>query len=442
MHKPRIALVWQILIGLLAGIAIGALLHRFPESRPWLVDNLLQPAGDIFIKLMKMIVVPIVFACMVVGIAGHGDGKSLGRIGAKSLGYFFCITTLAIIVGLVMGNLLQPGAGTELASLKASAVTLPTSSTGGGHSLGQIIVGIIPDNVINAMAQGSLLSVLFFAVMFGLGVSRLPAERKDPVIALLRGVSEAMFKVTSMIMAYSPIGVFGMIAVTVANFGFSSLLPLAKLIMVSYVSIAFFVLVVLNLVARLCGINLFALMRHIKDELILAFSTASSAAVMPQLMKKLETYGVPPSLVSFVVPVGYSFNLDGASLFLGIGTLFVAQLYGIDLSLGDQALLVVTMVLTSKGAAGVPGFMFVILSATLASAGLPLEGIAFIAGVYRLMEMPTTALNVLGNALAPLVIAKWERREGTAETCGEGACPPLGCAAAPISSPNFPEKTR
>lgn len=204
MHTPRIALVWQIMIGLLAGIAIGALLHQFPESRPWLVDNLLQPAGDIFIKLMKMIVVPIVFACMVVGIAGHGDGKSLGRIGARSLGYFFCITTLAIIVGLVLGNLLKPGAGTELSSLHAASITLPTSS-GAGHSLGQIIVGIIPDNVISAMAQGSLLSVLFFAVMFGLGVARLPAERKDPVIALLRGVSDAMFKVTSMIMAYSPI---------------------------------------------------------------------------------------------------------------------------------------------------------------------------------------------------------------------------------------------
>lgn len=409
MHTPRIALVWQIMIGLLAGIAIGALLHRFPESRPWLVDNILQPAGDVFIKLMKMIVVPIVFACMVVGIAGHGDGKALGRIGVKTLSYFFCITTLAIIVGLVLGNLLKPGAGTELASLHSATVTLPTS--GGGHSLGQIIVGIIPDNVISAMAQGSLLSVLFFAVMFGLAVSRLPAERKDPVIALMRGVSDAMFKLTSMIMAYAPIGVFGMIAVTVANFGFGALLPLAKLIMVSYVSIVFFVLVVLNLIARLCGINLFALMRHIKDELVLAFSTASSAAVMPQLMKKLETYGVPPSLVSFVVPVGYSFNLDGASLFLGIGTLFVAQLYGIDLSLSDQALLVVTMVVTSKGAAGVPGFMFVILSATLGSAGLPLEGVAIIAGVYRLMEMPTTALNVLGNALAPLVIAKWEQRE-------------------------------
>ncbi|MBV6286769.1 cation:dicarboxylate symporter family transporter [Pseudomonas aegrilactucae] len=409
MHTPRISLVWQIMLGLVAGILIGALLHSFPDSRGWMVSNVLQPAGDIFIKLMKMIVVPIVFSCMVVGIAGHGDGKALGRIGVRSLLYFFCITTTAIIVGLVIGNLLQPGAGTDLASLKAAAITLPTAGAG-NHSLGQIIVGIIPDNVVNAMAQGSLLSVLFFAVMFGLGVSRLSEERRTPIIDVLRSVSEAMFKVTSMIMAYSPIGVFGMIAVTVANFGFSSLLPLAKLIMVSYVAIIFFTLVVLGGVARFAGINLFGLMRHIKDELVLAFSSASSAAVMPQLMKKLETYGVPRPLVSFVVPVGYSFNLDGASLFLGIGTLFVAQLYGIELSLGDQALLVVTMVLTSKGAAGVPGFMFVILSATLASAGLPLEGIAFIAGVYRLMEMPTTALNVLGNALAPVVIAKWEAR--------------------------------
>lgn len=409
MHTPRIPLVWQIMLGLVAGILIGALLHSFPDSRGWMVSNVLQPAGDIFIKLMKMIVVPIVFSCMVVGIAGHGDGKALGRIGVRSLLYFFCITTTAIIVGLVIGNLLQPGAGTDLASLKAAAITLPSASAG-NHGLGQIIVGIIPDNVVNAMAQGSLLSVLFFAVMFGLGVSRLSEERRTPIIDVLRSVSEAMFKVTSMIMAYSPIGVFGMIAVTVANFGFSSLLPLAKLIMVSYVAIIFFTLVVLGGVARFAGVNLFGLMRHIKDELVLAFSSASSAAVMPQLMKKLETYGVPRPLVSFVVPVGYSFNLDGASLFLGIGTLFVAQLYGIDLSLGDQALLVVTMVLTSKGAAGVPGFMFVILSATLASAGLPLEGIAFIAGVYRLMEMPTTALNVLGNALAPVVIAKWEAR--------------------------------
>ncbi len=409
MQKPRIPLVLQILIGLAAGILVGALLHRFPESRPWLIDNVLQPAGDIFIRLMKMIVVPIVFACMVVGIAGNGDGKSLGRIGVRTLLYFFAITTTAIIVGLVLGNLLQPGAGTDLASLKAVAVNVtPASAT--GHGLGQILLNIIPDNVIDAMAKGSLLPVLFFAVMFGLGVSGLGEERKRPLLEALRGVSEGMFRVTSMIMAYSPIGVFGMIAVTVANFGFSSLLPLIKLILVSYISIIVFALVVLGSVARLAGVPFFGLIRHIKDELILAFSSASSAAVMPQLMAKLESFGAPRSLVSFVVPVGYSFNLDGASLFLGIGTLFVAQLYAIDLSIGQQALLVVTMVLTSKGAAGVPGFMFVILSATLASAGLPLEGIAFIAGVYRLMDMPTTALNVLGNALAPLVIARWEQR--------------------------------
>ncbi|MDZ5111401.1 cation:dicarboxylate symporter family transporter [Pseudomonas putida] len=409
MYKPRIPLVWQILIGLLLGITLGALLNEYPSMRPWMVDNILQPAGDIFIKLMKMIVVPIVFACMVVGIAGHGDGQALGRIGVRSLLYFFAVTTTAIVVGLVIGNVLQPGAGTDLASLKAGTVNLPGSGSG-SHTLGQIIVGIIPDNIVNAMAQGSLLSVLFFAVMFGLGVGHLPETRKAPLLAVMRAISDAMFRVTSMIMAYSPIGVFGMIAVTVANFGFSSLLPLGKLILVSYVAIVLFTLIVLGSIARFAGINLFGLMRHIRDELLLAFSSASSAAVMPQLMKKLESYGAPPSLVSFVVPVGYSFNLDGASLFLGIGTLFVAQLYGIELSLSDQALLVVTMVLTSKGAAGVPGFMFVILSATLASAGLPLEGIAFIAGVYRLMEMPTTALNVLGNALAPLVIAHWENQ--------------------------------
>lgn len=421
MHNRRIPLVWQILIGLLAGIAIGALLHEYPSVRPWMVENILQPAGDIFIKLMKMIVVPIVFACMVVGIAGHGDSKALGRIGVRALLYFFAVTTTAIIVGLVIGNLLQPGAGTDLATLRASSVSLPGASSG-HHGLGQLIVSIIPDNVVNAMAQGSLLSVLFFAVMFGLSVGQLSEERKAPLIAALRAVSEAMFKVTSMIMAYSPIGVFGMIAVTVANFGFSSLLPLGKLILVSYAAILFFTVFVLGSIARLAGISLLGLMRHIKDELLLAFSSASSAAVMPQLMKKLESYGAPPSLVSFVVPVGYSFNLDGASLFLGIGTLFVAQLYGIDLSLADQALLVVTMVLTSKGAAGVPGFMFVILSATLASAGLPLEGIAFIAGVYRLMEMPTTALNVLGNALAPLVVARWEaRRAGVAHSPSQQA---------------------
>lgn len=415
MHKPRIPLVAQILIGLVAGIMLGAILNHYPDARPWLIANVLQPAGDLFIKLMKMIVIPIVFCCMVVGVAGQGDTKALGRMGVKTLLYFFCITTTAIIFGLVLGNLLQPGAGTDLHSLKAAEVALPT---GAGHQgVAGLILGIVPENIVDSMAKGNLLPVLFFAVMFGLGLSSLAKERKAPVLAVFRGVSDAMFRVTSIVMAYSPIGVFGMISVTVANFGFASLLPLAKLILVTYIALSLFAVIVLGGVAKVSGISLIALIRHIKDELVLAFSSASSSAVMPQLMAKLETFGAPRELVSFVVPVGYSFNLDGASIFLGIGTLFVAQLYGIDLTLGQQAVLVVTMVLTSKGAAGVPGFMFVILSATLASAGLPLEGIAFIAGIYRVMDMGTTALNVLGNALAPLVIAKWQENK-VEDTCG------------------------
>jgi proton glutamate symport protein len=419
MHKTRIPLVVQILIGLVAGIVLGAILNHYPDARPWLIANILQPAGDLFIKLMKMIVIPIVFCCMVVGVAGQGDTKALGRMGVRTLFYFFCITTSAIIFGLVLGNLLQPGASTDLHSLHAAEVALPASNSHQG--VAGLILGIVPDNIVDSMAKGNLLPVLFFAVMFGLGLSSLPKERKDPVLAVFRGVSDAMFRVTSIVMAYSPIGVFGMISVTVANFGFSSLLPLAKLVLVTYIALFLFGAIVLGSMAKLAGVSLIALIRHIKDELVLAFSSASSTAVMPQLMAKLEKFGAPREVVSFVVPIGYSFNLDGASIFLGIGTLFVAQLYGIDLTLGQQALLVVTMVLTSKGAAGVPGFMFVILSATLASAGLPLEGIAFIAGIYRVMDMGTTTLNVLGNALAPLVIAKWQGIKVTASS-SEGSC--------------------
>ena len=214
-----------------------------------------------------------------------------------------------------------------------------------------------------------------------------------------------------MVMAYAPVGVFGMIGATVATFGFASLLPLLKLIGVVYLALIAFALVVLGGICYLIGENIFKLIRYLRDELILAFSSAASAAVMPQLMTKMESYGVPRRIVSFVVPVGYAFNLDGASIFLGVATIFVAQLHGIDLSLSQQMLLVVTMVLTSKGAAGVPGFAIIILSATLASAGLPLEGVALIAGIFRIIDSGTTTLNVLGNAIAPLVIAKWEKVE-------------------------------
>ncbi|WP_171457867.1 cation:dicarboxylate symporter family transporter [Acinetobacter pittii] len=406
-EKPKISLVWQIIIGLFLGILVGFYLNTHPANNAWLIKEIFQPMGDIFIKLMKMIVIPIVFSCLVVGIAGHSDGKSMGRMGTKTISYFLCVTTLAIIIGLVVGNIVKPGAGADLSSMVAAHVnTLPTTQT--SHGLGHIILNIIPDNIIDAMAKGTLLPVIFFAVMFGLGVASLPKEKNEIIVSFFSSVSEAMFKVTHMIMAYSPIGIFGMIAVTVTNFGMESMLPLLKLISTTYVTAILFVIIVFGLIARFVGINIFHLIRFMKAELVLAFSSASSTTVLPQVIQKTELFGSDRGISSFVVPTGYSFNLDGASLFLGLGTLFIAQIYGIHLSLADQVMLVVTMVITSKGAAGVPGFMFVILSATLSSAGIPLEGIAFIAGVYRLMDMPNTALNVLGNTLAPLVISKWE----------------------------------
>ncbi|WP_193747038.1 cation:dicarboxylate symporter family transporter [Dickeya sp. NCPPB 3274] len=406
---PRISLLWQIIIGLCLGIFIGLVLNQHQEYSHWIIEQVLQPAGDIFIKLMKMIVIPIVFSCLIVGIAGHGDSKSMGRLGAKTIAYFLGVTTIAILCGLVVGNVVKPGEGVDMSSMVKTSISV-TGSAAHGHGLGQVILGIIPDNIVSAMANGNLLPVIFFAVMFSLGLSAIEKSKKEAIITVFSGIADAMFRVTSMIMAYSPIGIFGMMGVTVSTFGAASLLPLIKLIATTYITALLFVLIIFGIIARVAGINIFSLIKFIRSELVLAFSSASSASVLPLVMQKVERFGADKSITSFVVPTGYSFNLDGASLFLGIGTLFIAQIYNIHLSLSDQLMLVATMVITSKGAAGVPGFMFVILSATLSSVGIPLEGIAFIAGVYRLMDMPNTALNVLGNALAPLVIAKWESK--------------------------------
>lgn len=411
MQKPKVGLAFQIAIGLVIGVAIGAMLNYYPALRAGIVTDYLQPAGDIFIRLIKMIVVPVVFTSMVVGIAGVGDAKALGRIGVKTLVYFEIITTIAIVLGLVIGNLLQPGVGTDMSQLGHADISKfrhGAEQAGAHHGLMAMLMAIIPENVIASMARGDLLPIIFFSVLFGLGLQGAPEELRLPVLNTLKGISDAMFRVTNMVMRYAPIGVAALIAVTVANFGFASLLPLLKLIGTTYLAIFIFAIVVLGATAKLCGINFFALLKVIKDELIIAFTTCSSATVLPQLMTKMERFGAPKAITTFVVPTGYSFNLDGASIYLGIGTLFVAQLYGIELGWAEQISLTLTMVVTSKGAAGVPGFMFVILLATLASAGLPIEGLAFIAGIDRLLDMGRTTLNVIGNALAPLVIAKWE----------------------------------
>lgn len=408
MKKVRLPLIWQIAIGLLLGIAIGIYLNHHNENSLWLTEQVFKPAGDIFIKLMKMIVIPIVFTCIVVGVAGN-KGSSLGRMGAKTIGYFLVVTTLAVIIGITVANVVKPGAGADMSSMVKTDVSV-TAAASGTHGIGQVILSLIPDNIISAMASGSLLPVIFFAVFFGIGVNSLEESKKDTILSLFSAVSESMFRVTNIIMAYSPIAVFGMIAATITNFGAEALIPLIKLILTSYLTAILFVVVVFGIIARSVGVNIFSLMKYYRSELLLAFSSASSTAVLPQIISKSEKFGVDKSVSSFVVPTGYSFNLDGASLFLGLCTLFIAQIYNIDMTFGQQALLVATMVITSKGAAGVPGFMFVVLSATLSSAGIPIEGIAFIAGVYRIIEMPSTAINAMGNMLAPIVIAKWENK--------------------------------
>jgi len=411
MTKPKLSLAWQILIGLVLGIALGAVLNHFSAEKAWWISNVLQPAGDIFIRLIKMIVIPIVISSLIVGIAGVGDAKKLGRIGLKTIIYFEVVTTIAILVGLVLANLVHPGSGIDMSTLGTvdiSQYQKTTAEVQHDHALVATLLNLIPSNIFAAVVRGEMLPIIFFSVIFGLGLSSLAPETREPLVRTFQGISETMFRVTHMIMNYAPIGVFALIAVTVANFGFASLVPLAKLVVLVYAAILFFALGVLGLVARLFGFSVLKLIRIFKDELILAYSTASSETVLPRVIEKMEAYGAPKAISSFVVPTGYSFNLDGSTLYQSIAALFIAQLYGIDMSIGQQILLVLTLMVTSKGIAGVPGVSFVVLLATLGSVGIPLEGLAFIAGVDRIMDMARTALNVIGNALAVLVISRWE----------------------------------
>ncbi|PPC01896.1 glutamate/aspartate:proton symporter GltP [Acinetobacter pittii] len=414
MKNFKFSLAWQILIALILGIVVGAVLHNQPEIKDSIVNNVLTPMGKIFISLIKMIVIPIVFSTLILGIAGVGSTKSLGRLGFKTILYFEIITTIAILVGLFAANIFHPGSGIDMSQLVQSDISQYKHTTeevqSQSHGLIQTILSLIPTNIISSMAHGEMLPVIFFAVLFGIGLSSLPATTKDPLLNVFHAVSETMFRVTHIIMKYAPVGVFGLIAVTVANFGFASLIPLGKLVVLVYGAIFFFAFIVLGLTAKMFGINIFILFKILKDELILAYSTASSETVLPRIMQKMEAYGAPKAISSFVIPTGYSFNLDGSTLYQSIAAIFIAQLYGIEMSISQQVILVVTLMITSKGIAGVPGVSFVVLLATLGSVGIPVEGLAFIAGVDRIMDMARTALNVVGNALAVLVISKWEKQ--------------------------------
>ena len=411
MKRIKISLAWQIVIALIVGVLVGSFLHYSPEYRDDLVTNFLNPLGSIFITLIKMIVVPLVLFMLILGIA-NSHGQSLGKLGFKTILYFEIITTIAIVVGLVAANVFQPGAGIDMSSLTQVDISKYAETTHqvseAHHGLIQTILSVIPSNFFAALTSGQMLPIIFFSVMFGIGLGALDREVKQPLLNVLNAVSETMFKVVHMIMKFAPIGVFGLIAATVANFGFSSLLPLLKLALLVYGAIFFFIFAVLGVVAKICGFSIWTIIRILKDELILAYSTASSETVLPRIMEKMEAYGAPKPVTSFVIPLGYSFNLDGSTLYQSIAAIFIAQLYGIDLTLTQEITLVLTLMITSKGIAGVPGVSFVVLLATLGSVGIPLEGLAFIAGIDRILDMARTALNVIGNALAVLVISKWE----------------------------------
>ena len=409
LFKKKISLPTQVIIALVLGVIAGLLLYGQDD-----VANYIKPFGDVFLNLIKMIIIPIVFCSLALSISNLGDSKKVGSYGWKAILYFEIITTIAIGLGLIIGNLFKPGSGLDpdklpkgdITKYQSSAHSAEQATTYGNHLI-DTLVHIVPTNLFESMAKGELLPIIFFAVFFGLGLAAI-GEKAEPVKGFLNGTLEAVFWMINKILKLAPIGVFAFICTTVMTFGASALIPLFKLLVVVVFAMVFFVIVVLGIVARMVGISIFSIMKILKSELLLAFSTSSSEAVLPIMMKKMERFGSPKDVTSFVIPIGYSFNLDGSALYQSIAALFVAQMYDIHLSLTEQLVLMATLMIASKGMAGVPGVSIVVLLTTLTSMNITAQGLALIIGIDRLLDMVGTCVNVIGNALSTVVIAKWE----------------------------------
>ena len=409
LFKKKISLPTQVIIALVLGVIAGLLLYGQDD-----VANYIKPFGDVFLNLIKMIIIPIVFCSLALSISNLGDSKKVGSYGWKAILYFEIITTIAIGLGLIIGNLFKPGSGLDpdklpkgdITKYQSSAHSAEQATTYGNHLI-DTLVHIVPTNLFESMAKGELLPIIFFAVFFGLGLAAI-GEKAEPVKGFLNGTLEAVFWMINKILKLAPIGVFAFICTTVMTFGASALIPLFKLLVVVVFAMVFFVIVVLGIVARMVGISIFSIMKILKSELLLSFSTSSSEAVLPIMMKKMERFGSPKDVTSFVIPIGYSFNLDGSALYQSIAALFVAQMYDIHLSLTEQLVLMATLMIASKGMAGVPGVSIVVLLTTLTSMNITAQGLALIIGIDRLLDMVRTCVNVIGNALSTVVIAKWE----------------------------------
>ena len=399
LSKPRrgLTLTQQIFIGLLLGIVVGALVEAFhPE---WAV--FFRPFSQLFLRLIKMVIAPLIFATLVAGIAGAGHFKVVGRMGLRAIIYFEIVTTLALIIGLVAVNITKPGIGVNLPMGQQSEITAKA------QTWDQILLHVVPESVFDAMARGDVLQIVVFSLFFGIALGMI-GEKGRPVLTWCEAVAETMFKFTNMVMHYAPIGVGAAIAYTVGHGGLGVLYNLAWLVATLYMALAVLILGVFLPIALMFRVPIRKFIKAVKEPAVIAFSTTSSEAALPRAMEVLERLGVPRRIVSFVLPLGYSFNLDGTTLYLSLAAVFVAQAAGVQLTVGQQITMLLTLMLTSKGVAGVPRAALVILAATLASYGLPLEGVTLILGVDELMDMARTMTNVIGNCLATVVIAKWE----------------------------------
>ncbi|WHA43206.1 dicarboxylate/amino acid:cation symporter [Agrobacterium larrymoorei] len=394
-------LYFQVIVAIVAGIALG---HFYPA-----LGEQLKPLGDGFIRLVKMIIAPVIFLTVATGIAGMNDMKKVGRVAGKAMIYFLTFSTLALVVGMIVANVVQPGAGMNIdpASLDTKAVATYAAKAH-EQSITGFLMNIIPTTIVGAFAEGDILQVLFFSVLFGISLG-IVGDRGKPVVDFMHALMYPIFKLVAILMKAAPIGAFGAMAFTIGKYGISSVTNLAMLIGTFYFTSIFFVLVILGAVCRYNGFSILSLIRYIKEELLLVLGTSSSEAALPGLMSKMEKAGCKRSVVGLVIPTGYSFNLDGTNIYMTLAALFIAQATGIHLSFGEQILLLLVAMLSSKGAAGITGAGFITLAATLSVVpSVPVAGMALILGIDRFMSECRALTNFVGNAVATIVVARWE----------------------------------
>ena len=398
-----ISLTWWIVISMIVGVIIGYL-----DNAVWTTTDVgawLQPLSTIFLRMIKSIVVPLIFGSLVVGIAGHGDDmKRVGRLALRSIIYFEIVTTVALFVGLLAVNLIRPGDGVVLTGSAQAAEQFAANKP----TLASVLEHTVPQSFFEAASRNEVLQVVFFSLLFAVGLSQVKSKSKDVMLGFCESLAEVMFKFTGLVMKFAPFGIGAAVAVAIGHSGLGLLKNLFALVGTLYGALIVFLLLALLPVALIARVPLKRFWFWVKEPWLIAFSTASSEAALPLAMENLEKLGVPKRIVAFVLPTGYSFNLDGSTLYLAVASVFVAQAANIPMTLGQQLLMMLTLMLTSKGVAAVPRASLVILSGTLASFGLPLEGVAVILGVDAVMDMARTSVNLLGNCLASVVMARWE----------------------------------